>query len=1030
MDDPLSDGHAPSPEWLPPGGETGNLVRRIDWGRTSLGPVAQWPASLKTVVALVLGAGFPAALLWGADLVQIYNDGYRPLLGARHPDALGRTARDSGTGAWQVHEPLCRQVMADGDAVMLSEQVVESSGDGTPPLYVTNCYSPVRCEDGSIGGVLVTVIDDTPQILARRRQQASEARYRALFESIDEGVCIIEMIFDGQGKAVDYCFIEVNPAFEQHTGLVDVVGRRMRELVPEHEAHWYQIYGEVALTGEPIRFQRRAGMLDRWFDVYAFRYGKPDERQGAIVFSNITDQVRTEAALLAGHVRFRRLSEGLERLSRADSSAELLDQLLRAAQELVAADGIMVELDNGRFRCIGRGATNGAVWERSHHPLIASVADWTVRHRQTAVIVDVRDDDRVPAEVLEGVSKRSLVMVPVGGAIPSGAVGAYWLEPHRADDEEVAVLEVLARAAGTALARQLASERLRQSEERFRVLVEETAQAVWDGDAAGAVVVHSPSWSAYTGQTFEEMAGFGWLDAIHPDDRLRVEREWRAAVAGRCVFDTELRLHHRRREWRWANVRAAPLIGADGEVEKWVGMNIDITDRKEAEQRAHEAALHDPLTALPNRRLIFEYAEHLLAAAGRKHSQGAFLFIDLNRFKPVNDRYGHEAGDRLLQEVACRLKAGVRKEDIVGRLGGDEFIVLLPYLEQTQEAMNIAQYVVESVSQPFVIRDAEVSVSPSIGISLFPQHGMTVDALIRAADLAMYQAKHCSGGAYCVYAPDLEHRDDVSTTMEGRLRQALARNTFALHYQPVIDLRTGAVRGAEALLRFAGEDCEALGPGLFIPVAESSGLIGAVGEWVTAEACRQHVAWAAAGLGPVPIAINVSPVQFRQRRFAQRLADILRECGMNPASLQLEITESAVMDNADDAAGILAAVRALGVKVVLDGFGTGCSSLVHLGSLPLDKLKIDRSFVQGITQDSTSRAVVEAVIALGRTLGLEVVAEGIESGDTLAYLKAHGCDQAQGYFLGGPLPRDEFARQFLSKGSEPYEGQSDARGGD
>ncbi|KAI5913049.1 EAL domain-containing protein [Azoarcus sp. PA01] len=1017
MDDPLSDGRAPPPEWLPPGGETGALVRRIDWDRTVLGSVAQWPESLKTVVALVLGAGFPAALLWGADLVQIYNDGFRPLLGARHPDALGRTARDSGAAGWQVHERLCRQVMADGDAVMLSEQVVDpSSGDGARPLYVTNCYSPVRCEDGSVGGVLVTVIDDTPQILARRRQEASEARYRALFDSIDEGFCIIEMIFDRRGKALDYRFIEVNPAFGQHTGLVDVVGRRMREVVPEHEPSWYQIYGQVALTGEPIRFQRRAAMLERWFDVYAFRYGKPDAHQVAVVFSDITDEVHTEAALLAGHVRFRRLSEGLEQLSRADSSAELLAELLRAAQRLVGADGITVELDNGRFRCIGRGATNGAVWERSHHPLVASVADWTVRHCRTAVIVDVRDDERVPAEVLEGVSKRGLVMVPVGGAIPTGAVGAYWLEPHRPDDEEVAVLEVLARAAGTALARQLASERLRQSEERFRVLVEETAQAVWEGDAAGALVVHSPSWSAYTGQTFEEMAGFGWLDAIHPDDRARVEREWRAAVTGRRVFDTELRLRHRLGEWRWANVRAAPLVGADGEVEKWVGMNIDITDRKEAEQRAHEAALHDSLTALPNRRLIFEYAEHLLAAAGRKHSQGAFLFIDLNRFKPVNDLYGHEAGDRLLQEVACRLKAGVRKEDIVGRLGGDEFIVLLPYLEQTQEAMNIAQYVVESVSQPFVIRDAEVSVSPSIGISLFPQHGMSVDALIRAADLAMYQAKHCSGGAYCVYAPDLEHRDDMSTSVEGRLKQALAKNTFVLHYQPVIDLRTGALRGAEALLRFAGEDCEALGPGLFIPVAESSGLIGAIGEWVTAEACRQHVAWVAEGLEPVPIAINVSPVQFRQRRFVQRLADILRDGGMNPALLLLEITESAVMDNADDAAGILAAVKALGVKVVLDGFGTGCSSLAHLGSLPLDKLKIDRSFVEGIGEDSTSRAVVEAVVALGRTLGLEVVAEGIESGDALAYLEAHGCDQGQGYFLGRPLPRDEFARQFLGKG--------------
>jgi diguanylate cyclase (GGDEF)-like protein/PAS domain S-box-containing protein len=741
-----------------------------------------------------------------------------------------------------------------------------------------------------------------------------------------------------------------------------------------------------------------------------------------VLFSDVSAQVRAEEALAAGHLRFQRLSAALERLSQADGCEPLQHELLRSAQQLAAADGVAVVLDGGQaFHCDGRSTPEGAVWNSGPHPLIVAVAESAMQNRQTAVVDDVAADPRMPEGLTDDAFIRSIVMVPVGGSRHAGAVGAYWSGPHRPDPEELAVLEVLARAAGTALDRQLATDRLRESEERFRVLIEETAQAVWETDENGAVVELSPSWEAYTGQSFEEMAGSGWLDATHSDDRDHAEHEWRMALAHRRPMNAEFRIWRATGECRWTNVRAVPLFDADGAIRKWIGMNIDITERKRAEQRVREAALHDPLTGLPNRRLIFEYAGHLLAAAGRKHSQGAMLFVDLDRFKPINDLYGHETGDLLLQEVGRRLLACVRKEDLVGRLGGDEFVIMLPYLEQMHDALSIAENVVRSVSAPFSIENKDLSVSPSIGISFFPQHGMEVDALIRTADLAMYHAKQRGRAAYSVYAPELEPRGDPAWSVEEKLKRALAGDGegLVLHYQPVVDMQTGRLTGAEALLRLSAEEDHAIGPDLFIPVAESTGLIGAVGEWVAAEACRQHLAWLSQGLPAVPITINISPQQFRLRRFAQRLSDIVLESGIDPGCLQLDVTESTVMENVPQAIEILNAIRATGMKVALDDFGTGYSSLGSLGSLPIDKLKIGQSFVRHLDEDQASRAVAEAIITLGKSLCLEVVGEGIESDQSHAYLQAHGCDQGQGYFVGRPMPNDEFVHWYSRNSRQP-----------
>jgi diguanylate cyclase (GGDEF)-like protein len=351
----------------------------------------------------------------------------------------------------------------------------------------------------------------------------------------------------------------------------------------------------------------------------------------------------------------------------------------------------------------------------------------------------------------------------------------------------------------------------------------------------------------------------------------------------------------------------------------------DITERKLAEHQVRDASLHDALTGLPNRAFIFEFCDHLLAAALRDHGRGALLFIDLDRFKPINDLYGHETGDRVLQDVGKRLIDCTRHEDLVGPLGGDEFVIVLPYLDtDRQRAAVVAQHVVESISRPFRVDMLDLSISPSIGISYFPEHATDVGTLIHTADLAMYQAKQSGRANYKSYTPELDQRAEQALSVELRLKSALKHSGLKLHYQPVIDIKSGRLIRAETLLRLADGNADAVGPASFIPVAEATGLIGELGEWVAAEACWQHEIWLSQGL-KIRIAINVSPLQFRQREFAEKLRCIIADTGMDPADLEIEVTESTLMESIDDAVELLNRIKSLGVKIALDDFGTGYS---------------------------------------------------------------------------------------------------------
>lgn len=497
---------------------------------------------------------------------------------------------------------------------------------------------------------------------------------------------------------------------------------------------------------------------------------------------------------------------------------------------------------------------------------------------------------------------------------------------------------------------------------------------------------------------------------FHPDDREAMRETLNAifSTGGNGSYQAEYRTIGFDGRERWIAARGKVLYDPQGRPIRLIGTTIDISERKRTEKQIQQAAQHDNLTGLPNRALLTDYCSHILAMAARSGQPGALLFIDLDRFKPINDLYGHAAGDQVLQEVARRLLQSTRKGDIVSRLGGDEFIVVLPRIESPHDPATVAGHILQAIGQPITVGAQQLNVSPSIGISQFPEHGKELELLIRCADLAMYAAKKAGRNNFQTYSPGLNEHSSAALQMEIQLKQSLDSNGFALFYQPILEVQSQKLVAAEALVRMTAADGTLLNPTDFIAVAENAGLINRLGEWVVREACRQHHIWQQGGLPEMTIAINVSAIQFRQPDFISALEQALRQSGMEPSWLQIEVTESAVMDNIPETVAKLQRLQAMGIRISLDDFGTGYSSLSYLSTLPLDKLKIDQSFIHEMANSRRNQSITEAIIGLGRTLNLKVVGEGIESEESMAYLRRFGCDQAQGFLFSEPLP----ARQF------------------
>ena len=430
--------------------------------------------------------------------------------------------------------------------------------------------------------------------------------------------------------------------------------------------------------------------------------------------------------------------------------------------------------------------------------------------------------------------------------------------------------------------------------------------------------------------------------------------------------------------------------------------------RAMSEQIAHSAE-HDFLTGLPNRLLLNDRVSQAIALGQRHSYQVAVLFLDLDGFKHINDSLGHAIGDKLLQSISERLVECIRAVDTVSRQGGDEFVMLLPAVENAQDAALAARRMLEAISEAHSIDNHELHVTASIGISVYPEDGLDVETLIQNADTAMYQAKENGRQSYQFFEAAMNVRAVERQSIEESLRRALERNEFALHYQPKINLRTRAITGAEALIRWTHPTRGAVSPAQFIPVAEDCGLILPIGEWVLREACTQAQAWVDAGLPEISMAVNVSAIQFQQEGFLQGVFDTLEETGFDPTCLEVEVTESALMKRAEITAVVLQMLRGGGVKVAIDDFGTGYSSLSYLRKFPLDALKIDQSFVRQITTTPDETTIVSAIISMAQSLKLRIVAEGVETAEELAFLEAHECEEAQGYYFSRPVPAAQFA---------------------
>ncbi|MCF8179683.1 MAG: EAL domain-containing protein, partial [Sulfuritalea sp.] len=442
-------------------------------------------------------------------------------------------------------------------------------------------------------------------------------------------------------------------------------------------------------------------------------------------------------------------------------------------------------------------------------------------------------------------------------------------------------------------------------------------------------------------------------------------------------------------------------------------LSAEVDDRQQAEDRMRHMANHDALTGLPNRRLLHDRMRQAMALAHRSEHKLAVLFIDLDRFKTVNDSLGHASGDLLLQDVARRLAGALREGDTVARLGGDEFVIVLPELASSNDVAQVAHKLTELFAREFAVKDIEIHVTPSIGIAVYPDDGKDVETLTRNADAAMYHAKEMGRNNYQFFTEQMNAVASQRFALESNLHKALERNELLLYYQPRIAIDTRRVCGFEALLRWQHPERGMISPADFIPLAEDTNLIIPIGEWALQEACRQNIAWQRAGYPALPIAVNLSPQQFRQRDLVELVERALVSSGMDPRYLELEITEGSLMQTTELTLETLKRLSALGIGLSIDDFGVGYSSLNYLKRFPVNQLKIDQSFVRDIATDPDDAAIVTAIIGLAKSLHLSVVAEGVETEEQLAFVAQSGCNEAQGYFFSPPIPAAEAELRFL-----------------
>ncbi|HEV8647520.1 MAG TPA: EAL domain-containing protein [Burkholderiales bacterium] len=626
----------------------------------------------------------------------------------------------------------------------------------------------------------------------------------------------------------------------------------------------------------------------------------------------------------------------------------------------------------------------------------------------------IRFTDLSPAEEME---RLSTTLVNLGAS--ANDLGVW---RHRKKDGTPIEIELVTfrvhfarRQARVLIARDVSSRRkiedmLLKGVERLRLVSRATNDALLEWDLATDQVWRNDSYQRLFGYRSDELQPKmeSWFEHVHADDRLRVQQRLLGVInSSQHLWNDEFRLT--RHDQTIAHVHARGFVHRDnaGAALKMLGVLQDITARKESEERTRFLADHDELTGLPNRSLFKQSLAQAVQRAGRSGKFLSVLFLDLDRFKNINDSLGHETGDQVLRAVAQRLSGCVRQVDVVSRFGGDEFAVLIEGLTAEDQAGAVARKIVDALAKPLILAGRQYRPGASIGISTYPSDGRDVLSLQKNADIAMYRAKEEGRGTFKFYSEQLNTHSIQRLEFESNLNGALNNREFVLYYQPKVDLASGRIAGVEALIRWVSPQFGFVSPAEFIAIAEETGLIVPMGRWVVQTACVQNRAWQKGGLPPLRIAVNISARQMADKGLVDFIVDSMTRTGLTAESLELEITESAVMSNQDHAEKMLNQLKAIGFHLTMDDFGTGYSSLAYLKRFPFDSVKIDQSFVRGIPANRDDCAIVEAIIAMAHSLELKVVAEGVETQEQSEFLRKLGCDQIQGYVFSKPIPSAE-----------------------
>jgi diguanylate cyclase (GGDEF)-like protein/PAS domain S-box-containing protein len=583
----------------------------------------------------------------------------------------------------------------------------------------------------------------------------------------------------------------------------------------------------------------------------------------------------------------------------------------------------------------------------------------------------------------------------------------------------------LTRALHSVIARKAVEDALFLEKERVQVTLNSIGDAVICTDISGNITYLNQVAERMTGWSGEEASGRPFAEVfriIEGVTREQARNPMQSAVRQNQAVGLTSNCILIRRDGCESAIEdsTAPIQSRTGQVIGAVMVFRDVSEARAMRLKMTHLAQHDFLTDLPNRLLLNDRITQAISLSRRHTKPLAVLFMDLDGFKHINDSQGHEIGDKLLQSVAQLVLGCVRTSDTVSRHGGDEFVILLSEVAEAGDAAFIAEKILAALAMPHVISERNVHLSASVGISIYPQDGHDADTLIKNADTAMYQAKEKGSNNYHFFKQNMNVRDVERQFLESSLGRALERQEFLLHYQPEVDLETGTITGAEALIRWMDPDRGLIPPAQFVPFAEDCGLIVPIGRWVLREACRQTRAWMDAGLRPIPVAVNISAVELRAKNFLEGVRSILKDTRLEPRYLELELTKSVLMQDDEFTISVLQALKAMGVQLAVDDFGTGNSSLSHLRRFPIDTLKIDQSFVHEISASADDAAFLGAMMSVGKTLKKRVVAEGVEEREQLAFLQSERCNEGQGYYFSPPVDAEHFA-QLLGTGKSDFE---------